>query len=68
MTVLSANKINFHFLFCRYPAVPEDALVVEGLRKTFKDFVAVQNLNFGVHHGECFGKFGQFARFLVILQ
>jgi ABC-type multidrug transport system ATPase subunit len=31
--------------------------VVEGLTKNYSSFVAVANLNFAVHHGECFGNF-----------
>ncbi|ODM90575.1 ATP-binding cassette sub-family A member 3 [Orchesella cincta] len=38
--------------------VNEDALVVENLSKRFGTFDAVSKLNFGVHHGECFGLVG----------
>jgi len=38
--------------------VSEDALVVENLSKSFGTFAAVSKLNFGVHHGECFGLLG----------
>jgi ATP-binding cassette subfamily A (ABC1) protein 3 len=54
---LHIKLIVISVFFC-YSAVTEDALVVEGLRKTFKGFVAVDKLNFGVHHGECFGLLG----------
>jgi ABC-type uncharacterized transport system ATPase subunit len=36
--------------------VGQDALVVENLCKSYGSLAAVANLNFGVHHGECFGK------------
>lgn len=36
----------------------DDALVVENLTKHFGAFAAVKKLNFGVHHGECFGLLG----------
>ncbi|CAG0897380.1 unnamed protein product [Darwinula stevensoni] len=36
----------------------KDALLAVGLRKTFKTFVAVDHMNIGVHHGECFGLLG----------
>ncbi|CAL8085798.1 unnamed protein product [Orchesella dallaii] len=36
----------------------EDALVVSNLSKRFGSFAAVAGLNFGVHHGECFGLLG----------
>lgn len=36
--------------------VGEDALVIEDLCKSYGSLAAVANLNFGVHHGECFGK------------
>ena len=36
----------------------KDALLATGLRKTFKTFVAVDHMNIGVHHGECFGLLG----------
>ncbi|ODM99022.1 ATP-binding cassette sub-family A member 3 [Orchesella cincta] len=38
--------------------VHEDALVVENLAKSYGSFAAVSKLNFGVHHGECFGLLG----------
>ncbi|CAG0881515.1 unnamed protein product [Darwinula stevensoni] len=36
----------------------KDALLAVGLTKSFKRFVAVDRLNIGVHHGECFGLLG----------
>ncbi|CAL8139104.1 unnamed protein product [Orchesella dallaii] len=36
----------------------EDALVVSNLSKRFGSFAAVSRLNFGMHHGECFGLLG----------
>jgi ABC-type multidrug transport system ATPase subunit len=38
--------------------VKDDALVVGGLKKVFRDLVAVDNISLGVHHGECFGLLG----------
>ena len=36
----------------------EDGFVVANLCKNYGNFAAVSNLNFGVHHGECFGLLG----------
>lgn len=36
----------------------DDALVVNNITKHFGNFAAVRSLNFGVHHGECFGLLG----------
>lgn len=36
----------------------EDGFIVTNLSKRFGNFAAVSNLNFGVHHGECFGLLG----------
>ena len=38
--------------------VRDDALVALGLKKRFGNFSAVNDLSFGVHHGECFGLLG----------
>ena len=36
----------------------QDVLIVSDLVKTFGHLTAVKGLNFGVHHGECFGLLG----------
>src|ERR1700676_3424379 len=35
-----------------------DAIIVEGIRKRFGDFVAVDNISFNVHESEVFGLLG----------
>jgi hypothetical protein len=36
----------------------EDVILVKDLKKSYGGFSAVKELNFGVHHGECFGLLG----------
>src|SRR6185312_13530026 len=40
------------------PSAPDAALRVRGLRKEYKDVVAVNGLDLEVHRGECFGLLG----------
>src|SRR5579871_6602557 len=39
-------------------STPQAALLVRGLRKAYKDVVAVNGLDLQVHRGECFGLLG----------
>lgn len=48
------------------PGGQQPTLVVDGLRKTFESFVAVDNLSFKVHEGQCFALLGSNGNNVVV--